>query len=160
MKSLVSIFIAAILALSVTACGKHEEPRALTADEQRAAALANSEKNAKLQALLEQQRSTALANVEKSAARYFASNPRFDASWSKIPHTDDQITPACPQGSGWAWVNIMKVEGKDVEKKTIWCSTSSQSLGCYIEADFKKGPHAGQAASCNADLPHPLVAFK
>ena len=65
MKSLVSIFIAAILALSVTACGKHEEPRALTADEQRASALANSEKNAKLQDLLEQQRSTALANVEK-----------------------------------------------------------------------------------------------
>jgi predicted small lipoprotein YifL len=155
------LLMAAMLALSLTACGQKEEaPRVKTADEQRAEALANADKNAKLQDLLEQQRSTALNNANKNAAAYFAANPRFDASWRKMPHTDDQITPACPQGSGWAWVNIMRVEGKDVEKKNIWCSTSSESLGCYIEADFKKGPHAAQADKCNADLPHPLKAFR
>ena len=159
--SMAGLLVAATLTLSMTACGKNEEaPRVKTDDELRAESLANAEKNAKLQDLLEQQRSTALNNASKNAAAYFAANPRFDASWRKMPHTDDQITPACPQGSGWAWVNIMRVEGKDVEKKTIWCSTSSESLGCYIEADFKKGPHAGQADTCNKNLPHPLRAFK
>ncbi len=154
------IAIAVCAAIALSACGKKESPHIPTPEEQRAEHLANAEKNRKLQDLLETQRSTALENASKNAATYFASNPRFDASWSKIPHTDDQITPACPQGSGWAWINIMKVEGKDVEKKTIWCSTSSRSLGCYIDADFKKGPNAAQAGSCNADLPYPLTPFK
>lgn len=147
------------LAVGLTACGK-DEPRPPTAEEQRVEALANSEKNRKLQELLEQQRSTALANATANAGAYFAANPRFDNTWSKIPHTDDQITPACPQGSGWAWVNIMKVEGKDVQKKTIWCSTSSRSLGCYIDADFLKGPHGAEAGKCDPNLNHPLAAFK
>lgn len=161
MKKTLSLFVAAALALSLTACGKKEEVvRAPTVEEQRNANLAKAEQNRKLQEMLETQRSVALENATKNAATYFAANPRFDSSWSKIPHTDDQITAACPQGSGWAWVNLMKVEGKDVEKKTIWCSTSSRSLGCYIDADFKKGPNAGQAGTCNADLPYPLASFK
>lgn len=157
----IKFLIAAIVtAIAFSACSKHEEPRVKTPEQLRAEALANSEKNAKLQDLLEQQRSTALNNASKNASAYFAANPRFDSTWRKMPHTDDQITASCPQGSGWAWTNIMRVEGKDVEKKTIWCSTSSESLGCYIEADFKKGPHASQADRCNPDLPHPLKAFK
>lgn len=158
-RKLISLALASVIAIGLTACGK-EQPHVKTPDELRAEALANADKNAKLQDLLEQQRSTALANATKNAAGYFAMNPRFDDSWRKIPHTDDQIGPSCPQGSGWAWVNIMRVQGKEVEKKTIWCSTSSESLGCYIEADFKKGPHAGEAETCNSNLPHPLKAFK
>jgi hypothetical protein len=154
--ALVAALIAAAL---LAACGKNE-PRALTADEARAEALANSDKNRKLQDLLEQQRATALNNASANAAGYFAANPRFDSSWKTIPHTDDQISPACPQGSGWAWVNVMKVEGKDVQKNKLWCSTSSSSLGCYIEADFVKGPNAAQAAACDPNLPHPLKPLK
>lgn len=155
--------IAAILvavAIMITACGKHEEaPHPPTAEEQRANALAKSAENAKLQDLLEQQRSTALSNATKNAAAYFAVNPRFDNSWTRIPHTDDLISPSCPQGSGWTWVNIMRVQGKEVDKKKIWCSTSSQSLGCYIEDDFVKGPHAGEQSKCDPNLPHPLKPF-
>lgn len=146
--------IAMIIALSLAACDK--EPRPQTADEQRAEALANSDKNRKLQDLLEQQRSTALSNALSNAANYFAANPRFDNTWKTVGHTDDQISPACPQGSGWAWVSIMKVEGKEVSKAKLWCSTSSASVGCYIEADFLKGPFARQSTSCDANLPHPL----
>lgn len=151
------LIIAAVIGLS--AC-TDDTPKPLTPEQQRAEALAKSAENAKLQDLLEQQRSTALNNVQFNVASYFAANPRFDNSWKVIPHTDDQITPACPQGSGWAWANIMKVEGKDVEKKTVWCSTSSASLGCYIEADFVKLPAAKQAKGCDANLPHPLRALK
>lgn len=150
-----NIIIAALIVSMLAACGK-EEPRPQTADELRAQALADSAKNAKLQDLLEQQRSTALGNVAANAAGYFAANPRFDSSWKIIPHTDDYIAPACPQGSGWAWVSVMKVEGKNVEKNRIYCSTSSSSVGCYIEADFTKSPYAAQATKCDPNLPHPL----
>ena len=159
MKKLLSMFVAAALALSLTACGK-KEAEVKTSEQLRAEALAKSDENRKLQDLLEQQRSTAMANIQANVANYFAMNPRFDASWKVIPHTDDYIGPSCPQGSGWAWVNVMHVEGKDVEKKKLWCSTSSQSLGCYIEADFLKGPHAGEEGRCDPNLPHPLKAFK
>lgn len=155
------VILAAAFAVTLTACGKHEvQPQPPTVEQQRQANLAKAEENRKLQDMLETQRSVALENVSKNAASYFAANPRFDNTWSKMPHTDDQITAACPQGSGWAWVNIMRVQGKEVEKKTIWCSTSSRSLGCYIAEDFKKGPHAQQAEGCNANLNYPLAAFK
>ena len=136
--------------ITLAACGKEEAPMNC------AQALADSAKNAKLQDLLEQQRSTALGNVSSNAAGYFAANPRFDSSWKVIPHTDDFISPACPQGSGWAWASIMKVEGKEIQKNRIYCSTSSASVGCYIEADFQKSPYAAQAAKCDPNLPHPL----
>lgn len=157
MNKLIALIAIASVAF-LTACEK--QPHVQTAEELRAEALANSDKNRKLQDLLEQQRSTALDNVAKNAASYFAANPRFDNTWKTVPHTDDQINPSCPQGSGWAWVSIMKVEGKDVQKNRIWCSTSSQSVGCYIEADFVKGPYNKQSQACDPNLPHPLKAFK
>lgn len=98
MKKLSILTVAMIATLGLAACSK--EPASKTADEQRAEALANSDKNAKLQTLLEQQRSVALANATSNAAVYFAANPRFDGNWKKLSHTDDQIGPACPQGSG------------------------------------------------------------
>lgn len=155
------IFAAAfIAAAALTACGKRAEqaaePAPSTPEQLRAEALAKSDANTKLQALLEQQRSTALANASANGASYFATNPRFDASWKIVPHTDDYIGPSCPQGSGWAWLSVMQVIGKEVDKKIIWCSTSSASIGCYIEADFKKSPYAAQATKCDPNLPHPL----
>lgn len=149
----------AAVAILLSACQKAPEAPP-TVEQQRQTNLAKADDNRKLQAMLETQRSVALENASKNAATYFQMNPRFDNTWSRIPHTDDQITEACPQGSGWAWVNIMKVTGKEVEKNKIWCSTSSQSLGCYIDADFQKGPHARTAAGCNTNLNYPLAAFK
>lgn len=159
MKKAIALALIFASTVFVSACSKSHDA-APTVEQQRQANLSKSEENRKLQEMLETQRSVALENASKNASAYFAMNPRFDSSWSKIPHTDDRITAACPQGSGWAWVNIMKVEGKSVEKKQIWCSTSSRSLGCYIDADFLKGPHASEAHGCNANLNYPLAAFK
>lgn len=159
MKKIFSLLVASVITFGMVACDKAPEAPP-TVEQQRQANLAKAEDNRKLQDMLETQRSTALENASKNAATYFQMNPRFDSTWSRIPHTDDQITAACPQGSGWAWVNIMKVEGKDVQKNKIWCSTSSRSLGCYIDADFVKGPHASEAQGCNANLNYPLTSFK
>ena len=150
--------LAALSIFGLAGCGKQEAVPP-TVEQQRAEALSKAADNAKLQELLEQQRSIALANASANGANYFASNPRFDASWKVVPHTDDYISPSCPQGSGWAWLSVMQVIGKEVDKKIIWCSTSSASVGCYIDADFKKSPYAAQAAKCDPNLPHPLKPF-
>jgi len=121
-RSMTMMFIAglfaAISAFGLSACGsKDEPPRPPTVEEQRANNLARSAENAKTQALLEQQRSTALENIKTNVANYFAVNPRFQpaSDWSVIPHTDDYIDPACPQGSGWGWANIMNPKLKTPE---------------------------------------------
>lgn len=155
------ILIALSIALAVAACGK-QEPEVKSADQQRAERLAASEKNKKLQELLEQQRSTAMNNIQFNVAAYFALNPRFQPAtdWNVLPHTDDYIDSACPQGSGWGWANIMNTKLKDEKggptKFKVFCSTSSAALGCYIENDFKTLPHSKNANKCNEDLPHPL----
>lgn len=161
-KTLVTLFAAAALALSLTACGHKEEPKVKTDTELRQERLAASAENAKVQAMLEQNRSTALSNIQVNVANYFALNPRFQPAkdWSVIPHTDDYIDQACPQGSGWGWANIMNTKIKDENggpvKFKVFCSTSSASLGCYVENDFKTSPHAKSANRCNDNLPSPL----
>ena len=165
-KTLVTLFAAAAHALSLTACGHKEEPKVKTDTELRQERLAASAENAKVQAMLEQNRSTALSNIQVNVANYFALNPRFQPAkdWSVIPHTDDYIDQACPQGSGWGWANIMNPKLKTTEgqptKFKVWCSTSSASLGCYIENDFLTSPHGAKAKRCDADLPHPLKPIK
>ena len=61
MKKTLSLFVAAALALSLTACGKHEAqaPQPPTVEQQRATNLAKAEENRKLQDMLETQRSVA-----------------------------------------------------------------------------------------------------
>lgn len=166
MKKFKFIFAALAVALSITACGKHEHsPAPKTADELRAEAQANSAKNAKLQAELEQNRSTALENIKTNVAGYFATNPRFQpaSDWTVIAHTDDYIDPSCPQGSGWGWANVMNTKIKTDGQPTkirVYCSTSSSSLGCYKDDDFLASPHAKQQKTCNGNLPTPLKPIK
>lgn len=165
MKKLFTIAVAAVLSVLCVACG--DNTQSLTDKQKREQYLANSAENSKLQALLEQQRDTALNNVENNAQRYFATNPRFQpaSDWNIVPHTDDQIAADCPQGSGWGWANVMNVKLKDEKggptKIRLFCSTSSVSLGCYHENDFKQMPaQAAQAKKCDPNLPHPLKSLK
>lgn len=156
--------IACILFSLLAACGKSEPPTPTppTDAELRAERLSRSADNQKLQDMLEQNRSTAMSNIQVNVATYFSLNPRFQPAkdWNVIPHTDDYIDSACPQGSGWGWANIMNTKLKDENggpvKYRVYCSTSSASLGCYIENDFKGGPHAKDAQRCNDTLPSPL----
>jgi predicted small lipoprotein YifL len=161
------ILAALLIALALTACGQKEAPPPPAAAkptdaELRAERLAKSAENQKLENMLEQNRSTAMANIERNLAGYFAINPRFQPAkdWTTIPHTDDYIDAACPQGSGWGWANIMNTKLLDEKgqptKHKVFCSTTSASLGCYIENDFKTGPHNKQYGRCNENLPSPL----
>lgn len=110
---------------------------------------------------LEEARSTAKTNAEMNAQLYRAANPRFTGDYSIVARSDDGQTPACPQGDGWAQVSIMKIDGKQVDKTVLMCSTYSSSVGCYREEDFNKLPNlAKQNTGCNADVPFPLTVLK
>lgn len=106
---------------------------------------------------LEEARQTAKANAEFNAALYKAQNPRFTSDFAIVSRSDDAQSPACPQGDGWAELSIMRVEGKQVDKTVLMCSTYSQSVGCYRKDDFDKNTNlAKQNGSCSTQVPYPL----
>lgn len=106
---------------------------------------------------LEDARSQARSNALFNAQAYRAENPRF-TTHSIVTHGDSTQSPSCPQGSGWAGVSIMKVEGKEVEKFSAVCSTVSSALGCYLKEDFDKKPFATDADTCQpvGKVPFPI----
>lgn len=106
---------------------------------------------------LEEARQTAKANAEFNAAIYKAQNPRFTADFSIVSRSDDTQTAKCPQGDGWAELSIMKVEGKQVDKTSLVCSTYSASVGCYRKEDFDKNANlAKQNGTCSSEAPYPI----
>lgn len=131
------ILFAALIASALAACGKHEEPVAFNT--------------------LEDARATARSNAEFNAAQYRAENPRMQGL-KIVGHGDTTQTAACPQGSGWATLSIMNVdkERQTVEKYKVVCSTVSTAIGCFLDKDFEKTPHAKEENQCNKSLPFPL----
>jgi hypothetical protein len=139
MKKIIAAILA-VAALALAACG---EKNVVTADR------------------LEESRQTAKANSEFNAQMYKASNPRFTADFSIISRSDDTQDAKCPQGDGWADLSIMRVQGKEVDKTSLVCSTYSASVGCYRKEDFEKTPNlAQQNGHCNADVPYPIPVLK
>lgn len=58
----------------------------------------------------------------------------------------------CPQGDGWASIDLLNKQTKAVEIR-IKCSTVSGNLGCMEESDFKTKRFATEENKCNPDLP-------
>ena len=140
MKKTIAILALIVTALSLTACG---EAKKVTPDR------------------LEEARSTAKSNSEFNAQMYKASNPRFTADFAIIARSDDTQDAKCPQGDGWADLSIMRVQGKEVDKTQLVCSTYSSSVGCYRKEDFEKTPNlAQQNGRCNSEVPYPLPVLK
>lgn len=106
---------------------------------------------------LEDARAQARANALYNAQAYRAESPRM-TGFDIVSHGDSTQSPQCPQGDGWASVNLLKVDGKQVEKYSIKCSTVSAALGCYLDADFQKKPFAKEENSCQETnkVPFPL----
>ena len=139
---ILSTAIAAIITTTalLTACG---EKQVVTADR------------------LEEARSTAKSNSEFNAQMYKAANPRFTSDFTIIGRSDDTQDSKCPQGDGWADLSIMRVQGKEVDKTSLVCSTYSASVGCYRKEDFEKTPNlAQQNGHCRSDIPYPLPVLK
>lgn len=94
-------------------------------------------------------------------------NSRFNAATWRGQNGFEQLTilargdstqqRSCPQGDGWASVDLLHPQTKAVVIQ-LKCSTVSANIGCVKAEDFKARPVlATQENRCNADIP---VAFK
>lgn len=133
MKKMLSLFIAAALALSLTACDDNEKVSFDT---------------------LETQRSVANDNSRYNAQKWRADNG-YEAN-GILTRGDSTQQANCPQGDGWASVDLTDPKTKAVVQK-LKCSTVSGNMGCYKDEDFKaRAALASQENTCNKDIPKTL----
>ena len=106
-------------------------------------------------ASLEEAKGTARENAMFNAQMYRQSNILYKG-WDIIGRGDSTQSNACPQGDGWATVELVNPEKTRLVKAK--CSTVSGNTGCLDDADFKIKPFAsedGQCAPLNR-VPYPL----
>jgi hypothetical protein len=105
---------------------------------------------------LETARKQAKENAEYNARAWRSQLPAM-AEQSLISRGDSSQTPDCPQGDGWASIDVVNPKNAAVVAK-LKCSTVSDSVGCRVDADFKASPYANEDGRCQptTKVPHPL----
>jgi hypothetical protein len=130
-KSVFALFILAAT-IGLTACGSKEESPAA----------------------LETAREVANANSKFNAIKWRGENG-FEAT-SILGRGDSTQQPKCPQGDGWATIDLLNPATKQVAL-TLKCSTYSSNVGCSKAEDFKARPQlAAQENTCSAQVPYPF----
>ena len=106
-------------------------------------------------ASLEEAKGTARENAMFNAQMYRQSNILYKG-WDIIGRGDSTQSNACPQGDGWATVELVNPEKTHLVKAK--CSTVSGNTGCLDNADFKTKPFAGEDGQCAPlnRVPYPL----
>ena len=105
---------------------------------------------------LETARKQARENAEFNARKWRADTKLY-ANAILIARGDSTQSSTCPQGDGWASIDIAEADtGQTLTK--MKCSTVSDSVGCRIDNDFKGSPYANEDGSCAPlnRVPHPL----
>lgn len=103
---------------------------------------------------LETQRAIANDNSRYNAQKWRAENG-FEAL-NILARGDSTQQANCPQGDGWASVDLIDAKTKQPVTK-LKCSTVSGNLGCYKDEDFKaRSVLARQENTCNAEIPATL----
>ena len=132
-KTIFSAFVALLSAVVLSACGGGD--------------VASPDQ-------LELQRQIANDNSKFNAQRWRGDNGYEQAGL--LTRGDSTQQPKCPQGDGWASVDLIDAKSKAVVLK-LKCSTYSASVGCYKDEDFKARPVlASQENTCNAGIPKVL----
>lgn len=120
-----------IASLSIAACNEKESPAAL-----------------------ETAREVASANAKFNAIKWRGDNG-FE-SLSILSRGDSTQQPKCPQGDGWASIDLLDPATKQPKVK-LKCSTYSQNVGCNKEEDFKaRSVLAQQEGTCSDQVPYPM----
>lgn len=104
------------------------------------------------QATVEEQRTIARANSMFVAKDFASSNPKY-AGYSVINNGDSTMGVGCPQGDGWASLELYHEKKKPVKIK---CSTFSKGIGCMTQKSFETKTYAKQDKSCDRKLKWPL----
>ncbi len=78
------------------------------------------------------------------------------AKLSIIANGDSSQKPNCPQGDGWASIDLVNDNGTVVT--SLKCSTVSRSVGCRANDQFKASPYANEDGWCQATskVPFPI----
>jgi len=105
---------------------------------------------------LETARKQAKENAEFNAKAWRAQTKTY-GELSIISRGDSSQEPACPQGDGWASMDLVNPTNPNA-KLSLKCSTVSDSVGCREATDFKTSPYANEDGRCQATtkVPHPL----
>lgn len=105
---------------------------------------------------LETARKQAKENAEFNAKTWRSQTPGY-AQLSLISRGDSTQTPDCPQGDGWASIDLVDPNQPN-RKVALKCSTVSDSVGCREANDFKASPYANEDGKCQdtKKVPHPL----
>lgn len=105
---------------------------------------------------LETARKQAKENAEFNARAWRSQTPAM-AELSLISRGDSTQAPNCPQGDGWASIDVVDPKTALVRAK-LKCSTVSDSVGCRTDPDFKASPYANEDGRCQSTskVPHPL----
>lgn len=91
-------------------------------------------------------------NVTLVAQAFRAENQLQD--YNLYIRGDSTQSGECPQGDGWASVDLLNPKGGEGVK--LKCSTVSLSLSCMVESDFKGKRFASEEGHCNNEIPFPL----
>lgn len=105
---------------------------------------------------LETARHQAKENAEFNARAWRAQTP-VTAELGIISRGDSSQTPECPQGDGWASIDLIDTKTAAIKVK-MKCSTVSDSVGCRTDSDFKSSPYAQEDGRCQvtSKVPFPL----
>lgn len=125
-------FLSVILALELTACGSKPSVSFETLEDARGTA-----------------RDNAVFNAKTWRAQMF---PEFDI----ISRGDSTQTELCPQGDGWASIDLISPDHYQIIK--LKCSTVSSNIGCLENSDFKTKAYSNENDICQqtSHVPFPL----
>lgn len=96
---------------------------------------------------LETARATAKENAEFNARTWRQQAPAY-AELGLISRGDSTQSATCPQGDGWASLDLVKKDDGTLIVR-LKCSTVSGAIGCRSDTPPDEG-------RCNSTLPHPL----
>lgn len=136
------LLIALMSAIALSGCAKKEE---------------NSnklEQSVKFDTL-ETARAQAKENGEFNAKKWRADTKAF-ADSNMVARGDSTQASDCPQGDGWASIDL--IDGNGQKLASLKCSTVSLSVGCLEATDFKTKSFNGEEGVCQSTdkVPFPL----
>lgn len=97
---------------------------------------------------LETARAQAKENAEFNARSWRQQAPAY-AELGLISRGDSTQSATCPQGDGWASLDLVQKETGAVRVK-LKCSTVSGAIGCRTDTPASEG-------RCSSEVPHPLL---
>jgi hypothetical protein len=105
---------------------------------------------------LEQAMTVAKENAAWNAQKWRQENPTF-GDLGIMSRGDSSQTNKCPQGDGWATVDMLNKQ-TNATAFQLKCSTSSAARGCWLAKEFPTKPFSDQEGHCQPVdvVPHPL----